>query len=134
MTGAKDILAHYIAVAEGTATGAPPDPLPSALAEMQVNMQDAFAKFQADLTVIRDAGIGRIKAKSTSETSTSSGEEPSFSILPVDEPSRDEFIGRGREEILQAMSRAGESIVGTGKLPLENRAESTAAATKHEEL
>ena len=146
-SGSQNFLAHYRAIAEGTAVGAPVDPLPPALAELQVDLQDALAKFQADLTVIRDEAFRRIQGKHPSETSTHMGvtREPSFSILPVTEGRGGEFVGRGREEVLQAMSRAGEKVMETGasgKLSVESDssrarasdADSDAHSAKHEEL
>ena len=110
--GAKDFLTRYQIIAEGTAINAPADPLPSALTELQINLRDTLAQFQADLTVIREESFGQIKGShiSTSLTKSSPGERP---ILPV-AGAHDAFVGRGREEILQAMGRAGEEVAATG--------------------
>jgi hypothetical protein len=116
LLGAKNLLARYQTIADGTAITAPVDPLPSSLTELQIDLQDALANFQADLIVIHEEGSRQIKRKPASDTSTSlaksNQEEPSVSILPV-AGARVEFVGRAREEVLQAMDRAGEEITVT---------------------
>ncbi|KAF8880194.1 hypothetical protein BD779DRAFT_1549903 [Infundibulicybe gibba] len=115
----------------GTHPSPPADPLIPALDELERDMQDVIAGFQARVRTIRGEIESAFTARSVDEdpsdtpepaddvTTASDADEPRVSILPIDLPGgaidpelqrEHAFIGRGREEVMEAMDRAGEGV------------------------
>jgi hypothetical protein len=105
----------YKALANGTHPDSPEDPLPSALADLQNDLQENLVAFLAELQRVHHAGLRQFSGTEADDSgSSSSNKEPVFSILPVAEARKEfansPFIGRDREEVLSALHRAGEIV------------------------
>ncbi|KAF9519492.1 hypothetical protein BS47DRAFT_1379281 [Hydnum rufescens UP504] len=105
----------YKALANGTHPDSPEDPLPSALADLQNDLQETLVAFFAELQRVHHAGLRQFAGTEADDSgSSSSNKEPVFSILPVADARKEfadaPFIGRDREEVLSALHRAGEVV------------------------
>src|ERR1700722_14698818 len=98
-------------IQNGTHRGSPPNPIPAALDGLQTKLLEVISGFETRFEQIKRAGEKAFDAGGGQEI----GEDtPQVSILPV--PDQDNFdaglpgviIGKGEQEVLEALARAEE--------------------------
>ncbi|KAF8318661.1 hypothetical protein DL93DRAFT_328831 [Clavulina sp. PMI_390] len=73
----------YNKIVDGTLQGAPADPIPAALADLQEQLRQLVSDFQADLLKARDEGFRTIKGKPVVDKPGSSPSKPSQEAFPA---------------------------------------------------
>jgi hypothetical protein len=127
------------AIQKGSHSSPPINPVEDVLEELETEIEDIVSGFETRLQKLKHDGESAFSEHVDDTDTAGSTSEPEFSILPVPKDEVDsegatgdiQVVGRSKEEILDAFSRAGE---GAGVIPQSVGTESDVAGSLAEEV
>jgi len=129
------------AIQKGTHSSPPINPVVDVLEELESEIEDIVNSFETRLQNLKHDGESAFSGQVEDADTTGSTSEPEFSILPVPKDEVDSegatgdippvVVGRSKEEIVDAFSRAGEDA---GVIPQSVETESEVAGSFAEEM
>lgn len=124
---AKDLQAELTDLASGSGPNAPRNALAEAMRDLQLDLETVVHRFRYDLNTVHQDGLDTIRGGGASlrrkADRTDAADEPTVSILPIDDDDDDAvesgspadapymMMGKSKEQVQDALSMAQAAVV-----------------------